>query len=279
MNPYLIYNGRILRNDKPLITADNRGFRYGDGLFETMKWVNGHIQLSKFHFERLFMGMDLFQFERPAYFTGDWITEQVKTLTVKNQHPIARIRLTLFRGNGGLYDPENHFPNCIIQSWPLEQAAPRFNENGLVIGIYPTAKKSTDVFANLKTNNFQAYLLAAMYAKQMHWNDALVLNARERICDATIANLFIVKNGKLYTPALSEGCVAGTLRRYLLEALPLAGFAVEETEITATDLELAEEVFLSNAIQGVRWVQHFGNRNYGQQLVKEVDAVVRKNLF
>ena len=142
MNQYLFYNGQILNNDKPLITADNRGFKYGDGLFETMKLMDGNIRLGNYHFERLFTGLQLLQFDLPSYFTVEYLTKLITELCNKNQHTIARIRLTVFRGNGGLYDPENHFPNCIIQSWPLQNANLQLNENGLVIvmeGCFPKA--------------------------------------------------------------------------------------------------------------------------------------------
>ena len=84
MSDYLLYNGHFHKNSDPLITANNRGLRYGDGLFETIKWVNGTIQLGPWHFERLFNGLQLLQFELPAYFTAQWLTGQVETLCKKN---------------------------------------------------------------------------------------------------------------------------------------------------------------------------------------------------
>jgi branched-chain amino acid aminotransferase len=262
MSHYLLFDGKFFPNDSPVISANNRGFRYADGLFETMKLKAGNIQLAGYHFERLFHGLDLYQFELPPHFTAAWLTEQVLKICRKNQHSLARIRLTVFRGNGGLYDPESHLPHFIIQTWALNQSQESLNENGLVLGIYPDAQKSMDRFARLKSSNYQPYLLAALYAKKMRWNEALVKNAADRICDATIANLFIVKDGIVSTPSLSEGCVAGVQRRFLLEALPAKGFEVQEAAITVADIYAADELFLTNAIQGIRWAQCCDDKTY-----------------
>ncbi len=270
MSHYLLFDGKFLPNDSPVIEASNRGFRYADGLFETMRVNNGNILLAPYHFERLFSGLDLYQFELPAHFTQGWLTELVAKLCRKNQHLVARVRLTIFRGNGGLYDSESHLPHVIIQSWALEHPRAPLNENGLVLGIYPDAQKSMDRFACLKSNNYQPYLLAALYAQKMRWNEALVKNAADRICDATIANLFIVKNGNIFTPAITEGCVAGVQRRFLLEQLSAKGFEVRESAITAADIYAADELFLTNAIQGIRWAQCCDHKVYTNQLTQHI---------
>jgi branched-chain amino acid aminotransferase len=262
INQYLFYNGRWVKNETPLITADNRGFRYGDGLFETMRMEDGVILLERLHFERLFAGLQLLQFELPAHFTPAYLSKQVAELCQKNKQATARVRLTVFRGNGGLYDAENHFPNCIIQSWALEKKNRRLNENGLVTGIYRAAKKSIDTFSSIKSNSYLPYLMAALYAKKQRWNDALLLNSLDHICDATIANIFVVKNKILYTPALSEGCIAGVMRNFLLENLRGQGYMIREDILTVDDIASADEMFLTNAIYRIRWVQNCGEKKY-----------------
>lgn len=220
--------------------------------------------------ERLFRGLQLLYFDLPSYFTASWIIKQVTNLCDKNQHSVARVRLTLFRGDGGVFDTENHFPNCIIQTWPLLKPGFELNENGLVVGIYNDAQKSPDIFSNIKTNNYLPYLLAAVEAKKQRWNEALVLNTRQKICDAITANVFIVKKNIVYTPPLTEGCIAGTIRRFLLEQMPVAGFDTRETALTINDIHEADEIFLTNAIQGIRWVQRCGNTGYGKGLTTTI---------
>jgi branched-chain amino acid aminotransferase len=278
MSDFLLHNGIFHKNSAPLVAADNRGLRYGDGLFETLKCINGKIQLADWHFERLFHGLQLLEFELPAYFNQENIAGQVVALCKKNQHSTARVRINVFRGNGGLYDAENHFPDCIIQSWHLPGAGFQLNENGLVAGIYPDARKTMDKFSNLKSNNYLPYTMAALHAKKQKWNDAFLLNAADRICDATIANIFIIKNEIIYTCPLQEGCVAGIIRRFLLEYLPAHGLSFQEKRITVDDLLAADEVFLTNSIKGIRWVSHCGGAFYSNHLTKIIFGKLLKKL-
>ena len=104
--------------------------------------------------------------------------------------------------------------------------------------------------------------MAALFAKQQKWNEALILNQHHRICDATIANVFFIKNHLLYTPHLKEGCVNGVMRKYLIQQLKQAGISVEEGTYSVTDLLHADELFLTNAMYGIRWVKLFGNKTY-----------------
>jgi aminodeoxychorismate lyase len=279
MGKYLFYDGRFFKNDTPLFGADSRALRYGDGLFETMKWVKGVIHLKEYHFERLFQGLELLQFEPPSYFTSSWLEQSIETLCKKNEDVAARVRMAVFRGNGGLYDPENHFPHCLIQSWPLAQANRPLNENGLVIGIYDQARKSQDLFANLKHNNYLPYAMAALYAKQQHWNDAVLLNSSGHICDATIANIFTIKDGIVYTPSLQQGCVAGVMRRFLLQQLPAHGYRSIEKELTTTDLYQADEVFLTNITYGIRWVQSCDRYQYTNNITAAIFSKLFKNVY
>lgn len=272
MADYLLYNDRFYPNTAALVPADNRGLRYGDGLFETLKFAGGNILLKDWHFERLFKGLALLQFECPVLFTPQLLSAGITRLCKKNGHTTARVRITVFRGNGGLYDPEDHSPHCIIQSWPLPGLDFELNENGLVAGIYTAARKSTDVFSNLKSNNYLPYAMAALHAKKNRWNEALLLNTSGNICDASIANIFIIKNETIYTPPLSAGCVAGVMRRFLLENLPQHGFRVEEVPVTREALMDADELFVTNAIRGVRWVKECENSRYSHHLVTQIFA-------
>ena len=264
---HLNYNGSLYHSDKLFISPDNRSFRYGDGFFETMKMVNGKIILADYHFERLFQSLELMQFEKPAWYTAAYLEEQVLNLAKQNGHEqLARIRLTIFRGDGGLYDTENNFPNFIIQTWEMNIAFNRFNENGLVLDIFPDARKTCDLFSGIKSNNYLPYVMAAFWAKKNKLNEALILNSNERIAEATIANIFIVKDGVIKTPALSEGCVNGVTRKYLLKCLRDENIPVQETWVSVDDVLSASEVFLTNAAYHLKWVSSVGESNYKKQL-------------
>ncbi|MDB5277741.1 MAG: hypothetical protein JWR61_2696 [Ferruginibacter sp.] len=262
---YFNYNGKIFVEGEAVIGADSRALRYGDGLFETIKAKNGLPELEDEHFARLWNGMRVLQFEIPKHFTPDKLHSEITTLLKKNRHEnTARIRLSVFRGDGGLFDAKNHLPNYIIQSWPLPENSGEFNSNGLVLGVYEEAKKSCDILSNIKHNNYLPYILAALKAKGEKWNDAIVLNNHGRICDTTIANIFLIKEGIVYTPSLKEGCIAGIMRRKIIKELA-DNWQVIENEITLKDLQSADEVFLTNSIHIMQWVQRIDDTSYSNQ--------------
>ncbi len=270
MSQYISFNNQFLESSTPLVPAASRALRYGDGIFETMRCLNGQIQWMDAHFERLFKGLELFSFTVAPHFTAQWLAERIKTLCNKNEHTHARVRINMIRGNGGLYDAVSHTPHCIIETWQLPRADFELNQNGLVTGIYPHARKPVDIFSNCKHNNYLPYTMAALCARQEKWNDAIVLNTAGNVCDASIANVFMVKDGSLYTCPLTEGCVAGIFRRNLLENEAALGLPIIQKIITPADLLGADEVFLTNAVQGMRWVSHCGNATYDNQVTSSI---------
>lgn len=278
MSIFFTYNDKIFKEGTSVITPDSRALRYGDGLFETIKVNNGILQLGGYHFERLFSGMEMLQFEIPKYFTADYLGNKIAELCKKNQHnSFARVRLMTFRGNGGLYDAENNFPNYIIQTWDIDPAT-ELNSNGLVIDVYPDAKKSCDKFSNLKSNNFLPYVMAALHAKSIKVNDCLVLNNFDRVADAAIANIFFIKHDIIYTSPLSEGCVAGVIRRFIIEKFS-SKFKIIEKPFSIDELQNADEVFLTNSIKGIRWVKQFRDSQYSNLVVKKIHALFIKTIY
>jgi branched-chain amino acid aminotransferase len=271
MNSTIHYNGKFYPTSTPIIGADSRALRYGDGLFETMKILNGAVQHEELHFSRLFDGLSKLGFEIPKTLTRDSIREDIlQTARRNNVEKAARIRMAFFRKDGGLYDPESHLPNLLIQAWPLPQQSGSINANGLVTGVFDLARKSCDTISNIKSASHLPYVLAALHAKKMKWNDAFVLNTFSRLSDSSIANIFIISKKRIYTPPLSEGCVAGIMRRYLLRELPDYGFDVEEKPLSIEDVESADECFLTNAISGIRWVGEFGKKTFSNNISREL---------
>jgi branched-chain amino acid aminotransferase len=200
---------------------------------------------------------------------------EIITLAKKNgQEKGARVRLQIMRGDGGLYDAKNHHPHYIIQTWPLAEGNGAWNSNGLVLGIYQEARKSCDILGNLKHNNYLPYVMAALHAKKEKWNDALLLNSSGNICDSTIANVFIIKNEIIYTPALSEACVAGIMRQQIISELKKSSRKLVETAISAADVLNADEVFLSNSMYNIRWVQRIEDSIYSCNITREIYSAI-----
>lgn len=247
---YINLNGKIQQAGNAVIMADNRAFRYGYGLFETMLCIDGQIQLKQYHWERLFEGLKQIHLEVPALLTPALLeTEVLKTIAKNQLQTLCRVRLQLFAGNGGFFDATSNKAGYIIECFTLEPHVLALNEAGLTLGIIDHLRKSNDSLANLKSCNALIYAVAAREAKTNKWNDALVCNTAGNIIESTIANVFWVKDNQLFTPPLSEGCVAGVMRRHIMGSI-----SVEEQPLTATILHNADAVFLTNAIRHIKWV-------------------------
>ena len=273
---WINYDGSLLPAGTPILDAGSRAFRYGDGLFETLLVRNDQIRLAGYHFDRLFSGMGFLRFSTPPGFTRERLTREIQELCDRNGQPaLSRVRLVVFRNQGGIFDWANSDLHYVIESWPLPENAPDDPPQGLVIDIFPEGRKACDHLANLKSNNYLLYLLAARYAGEHRLDDCLVLNTRDTLADTAIANLFYFREGRCYTPPLMDGGVAGVMRRHLLASMPGAGFPVEEKTITIQDLLTADEVFLTNAIRGIRCVASFRETRYTNTLT----MALHKKLF
>jgi branched-chain amino acid aminotransferase len=267
---YLCHNGKFLLSDEPVLPSSNRSYRYGDGLFETIRVRDGKILLAGYHFERLFNSFSILKFTIASEFTAEHFIANIAELCRKNGcDNSARVRLSVSRGNGSLQE-KNKRIEYIIESTSLAETNYQLNENGLSIDIYPDARKSCDVFANLKSANYLPYVMAADYASQHKLDDSLVLNMHGNIADSSIANIFIIKNQMVLTPSLEQGCVAGVMRRYLIERLQVIGHKVQEVKLSIADLETADEVFLTNAIRGIQWVKSFRDEAYKNEKTREI---------
>lgn len=263
---HIIFNGKQFQSGQAVLQADNKSYRYGDGLFETMKVFRGRIIFEDQHMERWFRGLALLGMELPVLVDRKKLVSQILALCLKNDALVCgRVRLSAFRGNGGLLEGDDE-AGYIIEAWPLAETIHQWNENGLKLGIYPDARKTIDVFSGLKLASFHPYPMAARYAKANRLNDCLVLNTNGSVCDSTIASVFLVKDGVFITPGLDQGCVDGIMRKTILAYMADHGLKVEEKAVSLTDLEEASEVFLTNVVRGIRWVQGVGNKSYSSQL-------------
>lgn len=272
-NHRLNFNGNLIDSQTPIATAANRSLRFGDGVFETMFWDGYKIENLDFHFDRLFKGMTVLQFDLSHGFSREFLSDEIKKLCERNSPALrARVRLNVFREDGNVLLPVSNKPVFIIESsaYPEENPAP------LRLTIYKGEMKSTGILSNLKTNNYLLNTLAIQFAKENGFDDVIILNSRGNICEASSSNLFMVQKGVLFTPALSQGCVAGTKRRELLEKLPALGFQIEETIITKDMIFEMEEIFLTNAIRPIRPVICIDNTYYSRELTGTLARLLKQ---
>lgn len=261
---FVCFNGKYVNDNELLFNAQNRSFRYGDGVFETIKVFQNNIMLADYHFDRLFTSLRLLQIETDENITAEELSKYIIQLCSKNQcSDLARVRLAVFRN-------VDNKAEIVIEASPLSIVVSRLNETGLTIGLYPYARKQCDTFANLKTANYLPYVMSEIYARERGWDQSIVLNSQNKIADASKANVFLILKNEIYTPALHQGCINGVMRRYFIEILKRSGYTINQTEVDESMLLNADEVFLSNAIIGIKWVENFKNVIYNNQITSKI---------
>lgn len=276
---HINFNGQIIDANTPIFTTKNRAFRYGDALFESIRMLDGRLPFLEYHYERLQRGMNVLGFDIPTHFSIIFFENEIKKLTRDKGN--FRIRLTVYRSDGGLYSPENNTPIFLIEAKQITDNQFTVNEKGLNIGIYTDFKLSLSPLAKLKTSNSLPYILAAQFCQKNNWNDCLMLNQKERIAETYKANIFFVKNDVIYTPSLGEGCIAGVMRKVVINILREMKKEVIETQISPEKLSEFDAIFITNATRGVQWISRiFEIKNYEKILVNEiVERLNRKTIL
>lgn len=276
---FFFWNNQILSSQQPILLANNRAFHYGEGLFETMRMKKGHLILSEYHFERLFLGMKLLEMKIPKHFNANYFSRLINQLVEKNQlEGNARIRLTVFISSGNLFGNAEGPVDFILEAQAIEKEI-KWIEKGIEIDIYTEARKCADKYSSLKTLNYLPSVMAAKYAVKNNIDESILLNDKERICESAVSNIFIVNGNTILTPPISEGCIAGTLRRYLLEHLHTINIECIESIISMGDLLSADEIFLTNSVSILRPVSRLREGRYESKKSKEVFDFLIHSLF
>ncbi len=214
------------------------------------------------HITRLKLGMTVLRMNVPAEFNTENMFEQIMLLLKHNSHaPNARIRLTVFRNEGGYYSPETNDISFLIESTELDSTY-LLNQKGFWVDVYKDIKKSINKLANIKTGNALLYVMAGLAKQSMKLDDCFIINEKGIICESINSNIFIVKNGTLFTPPLSDGCVAGVMRKQIITLASQHKILVFETTQTDYTLSTADEVFLTNSISGLLWVGQYKQKYY-----------------
>jgi branched-chain amino acid aminotransferase len=260
---YLNFNGSILPSDHPIFEAHNRGFRYGDGLFESMRFLKGKLKFPEMHIDRIQKGMKLLKFDNYSLIDTWFIREKTEELIRRNKFGAdARIRLTIFRDSGGFYTPDSNKFAYLLELHKLDDSQYVLNKKGLIIDVYDEVPKPVNILSNSKTSNALIYVLAGIYKNQNALDEVLILNQNGFLCESVSSNVFVVYDRKLYTPALNEGCIAGVMRQVVMRLAKENDIELVEAQINPDILNEADEVFLTNATRGIQWVMGYNHKRY-----------------
>jgi branched-chain amino acid aminotransferase len=277
---YIVVDGELLPESEATGCYTNRAFQYGDGVFETIRAVNGIPAFIVSHHARMMEGLKAMRIDPPADLSAAHMESLIVQLLQKNGYDQgARVRLTVSRRAGGTYRPSSTEAEYVITCLPLQDNEYRLNPDGGSIDIYTDIKKTYTRLTPYKTLNTQIYIMASLWAADQGLDDCLIQNDKHTILEATSSNLFLICNGVLYTPAITEGCLGGVMRMQIINLALANNLKVYECPITPQNLLVADEIFLTNAIWGIRWVSSYKTKRYFNTISRKLlDMLNRKVL-
>jgi len=279
MTPYVIINGELREGDKPVITLDNRAFHYGDGIFESIRVVRGVPCFLDAHWARLTEGMKVMRIQYPARLDRASMERYLIQLVARCGLQNGRARLTVYRDSPGYYRPQEHTGGFTIELKPVPTEVYQLNDHGLSVDLYPEIRKAVNMLSVHKTLGCQIYVMASLWCMERGLDDCLLQNDRGNIIESSAGNIFIVSNGVLYTPSLSDGCLGGIMRMQVINLALENGIKVYECSLNPQNLLAADELFFTNASRGLQWVGTYRTKRYTHRLAQSlVDMLVKKVL-
>jgi branched-chain amino acid aminotransferase len=281
MQQFVNHNGVFLATEQPLFSSENRAFCYGDALFETIRITNYKPQFLKEHLQRLLHGMSVLKMQANDFFIETFFENAISELAKKNGITSdARVRLTVYRNTGGFYAPNDNTVSYLIEATAMETRGYELNTAGYTVDLYTELKKTKSPLSSIKSANSAIYVMAGIYKKTHALDECILLNDKGSIIEAISSNIFAVKNGVLYTSPIADGCVDGVMRKKIIEIAQANRIAVYELSIMQNVLLGADELFLTNAVNGIRWVAAYKQKRYfnttSKKLVEKLNELTNE---
>jgi 4-amino-4-deoxychorismate lyase len=253
--PSILINGQ--KTDQ--VSVLDRGFQYGDGLFETIHIVAGKPQYWQQHMERLSDGCIRLQIPVPELAV---LQHEAESLYDEIAEGVLKITITRGQGGRGYAVGELAKSTRVLAIYPATQYPEKFWLEGVVVKICSTRLGINPALAGIKHLNRLEQVLARAEWSSAEIHEGLMLDINENVIEGTKSNVFCVKRGELYTPKLSLCGVKGIMREQVMNAAKQAGIVVHETQLDLTDLVQAEECFLCNSLIGVWPVRQLENHKF-----------------
>ena len=273
------FNGEFVQINDIQYKDVKRGFSFGDGAFETIKVINGKPVFLVHHLKRLHSAVEKLKLYTDQQLHLNFIEPLIiDLLQLNNIYEGGIIRISVYRSGRGTYLPESNDMNFIIESKMLRENSYSTNKKGLKIDVYDEILKPLNILSPYKLANAQLYVLASIFFKENQLDDALIKNENGNIIETTNSNLFISSNGVLYTPALSEGCVGGIMRMQVINLAITNGMLVYENPIQLQHLLSADEIIITNAIKGIRWIGQYKDKRYYNSLANKLTDLLNQEV-
>lgn len=259
-------------NAQKNLLTQNRAFLYGDAVFETLKIVQGKILFLEDHYFRLMASMRILRMEIPMDFTMEYFEEQLLS-SVKEQGCLdsARVRITVYRNDGGYYLPVANTISYLIQATPLQNQVYILESSSCEVDLYKDFYISKQLLSSLKTTNKVLHVTASIYANENDLDNCILLNESKNVVEVIQGNIFMLQGTKLITPPISEGCCNGILRKQLITLTKkIEGLEVVEEIISPFDLQKADELFFTNVIKGIQSITKYRKKEFKTDLASSL---------
>ncbi|WP_299556015.1 aminotransferase class IV [Seonamhaeicola sp.] len=266
------FSGNILE-DNTVLSIDNRGFAYGDALFETIKSSHGKILFLEDHYFRLMASMRIMRMEIPMDFTMEYMEEQIhKTLEANDLlKASARVKVTVFRKAGGLYTPSDQNVGFVVSVKQIQDDFYTLNDAFYEVDLFKDYYVSPSLLSTLKTNNKALNVVGSIYAKENKLNNCFVLNTNKQVIETLNANVFVVKGNTIKTPPVSDGCLKGIMRKQIMDILKkIPDYELEEASVSPFELQKADEIFITNVIVGIQPISKYRKKLYTNAISKDL---------
>jgi branched-subunit amino acid aminotransferase/4-amino-4-deoxychorismate lyase len=278
LNPINL-NGKIIDGDSISFNQLKRGFNFGDGLFETIRVINGESIFLDAHFNRISSGLEVLKIKQNYSFNLHSLERYINELLIyKNIKHGGKVKVYIFRGGLGTYKPETNQMSFIIEATDLEDNIYQLNKKGYLVDVYNEYSKTVNQLSFFKTSNSLLYVLAAVTASENNLDDLFIVNEKSEIIESSNSNIFLFKDEVLLTPSLNSGCIQGVMRTEVIKAAKSLGINVLESNVYKEDLEKSREIFLSNVISGIRWVGGYKKKRFYNSISKKIIEYLNKNL-
>ncbi|HPM42909.1 MAG TPA: aminotransferase class IV [Candidatus Omnitrophota bacterium] len=271
----LCINGRFVDAPSAKIPVTDRGFLYGDGVFETMRSYAGVVFKLEHHLSRLYKGMASLMISEPCGIEKmkGLIYKSMKINTLKN----AYIRVSVTRGEGrfGITYKDKFVPNFLIVSKSFEGYPERMYKSGITAKIVSGLRQNEhSLISGIKTMNFLPYIMARLEAKRDGFDEAILLNTAGYVAEASTSNLFIVKNNAIITPSLDSGILPGITRNAVIAITRRVKIRLAERRLRKEELGAADEVFLTNSLAEVIPVVKIGSKRIGSGMPGDITKLL-----
>ena len=266
-------NGRIVENEEASLSISNRGFAYGDAVFETIRVVNGKLMFWEEHYFRLMASMRIMRMEIPTTFSPEFLEGEVMELLRENDlfDSPARIRFSVYRKEGGYYSPETNEIGYVISAEALQSPFYLLNEEFYEVELFKDHYVTSGLLSTLKTNNKAVNVLGSIFARENGYDNCLLLNEQKSVLEALNGNLFLVKDNVVKTPPLTDGCLKGIIRGKLIEIIKkLPEYTLAEESISPFELQKADELFLTNVVMGIQSISKYRKKEFKNEVAKNL---------